>query len=80
MNEFIYYETHFIVPDVLDVPDDLDVLSVMDVMGVKVVTMRMMYLMYLMNLMYFKVRREASGEKSLNPDRELVTRADDDRW
>ena len=77
MNEFIYYETHFIVPDVLDVldvPDDLDVLSVMDVIGVKVVTMRMM------NLMYFKVRREASGEKSLNPDRELVTRADDDRW
>ena len=74
MNEFIYYETHFIVPDVLDVPDDLDVLSVMDVMGVKVVMMRMMY------LMYFKVRREASGEKSLNPDRELVTRADDERW
>ena len=74
MNEFIYYETHFIVPDILDVPDDLDVLSVMDVMGVKVVMMRMMY------LMYFKVRREASGEKSLNPDRELVTRADDDRW
>ena len=68
MNEFIYYETHFIVPD------DLDVLSVMDVIGVKVVTMRMM------NLMYFKVRREASGEKSLNPDRELVTRADDERW
>ena len=77
MNEFIYYETHFIVPDVLDVPDDLDVLSVMDVMGVEVVTMRMMYLI---NLMYFKVRREASGEKSLNPDRELVTRADDERW